>query len=441
MEINNDKLLGQVKSCLSGLLVMSKTGYTLVGLEEDYMETVGKRLADDVLLLGFNSVSEFLWTIPDVVHKSRGGWGDDVYRAVTDDSTRHIQQLVDKTPASKSKARKRGKPMQLEWKSSRIRSNSPPSTFSHRRMGPSYAMDDDDVCDFNEDGFFDDGEEMFSDEDMSSYRNESAPAMVNAGSTEQTTNEYQVSNTSMFSAQNPSENWTPTIKDSNCNIVNNNDIEVSQGSGAIASEHDNFTSSTKVAGPVIPSVGSYFDVVVPMAVSPDNFIVQPYLQSQNLKTLSTDMKSFYQDTDSQPEEFLKCEVGDFFAASNIGGEWYRMMVTKVINKYKVGVKYIDFGYLGVTDISKLRILHNRFKTLPIQAVSAKLAGAHSPKHEVWTLKDKIWFNQKVRNGQFVSIVKEVGQTSDGIVLTLELIDTSNPMEDVYVVNQLLKEIN
>ena len=58
--------------------------------------------------------------------------------------------------------------------------------------------------------------------------------------------------------------------------------------------------------------------------------------------------------------------------------------------------------------------------------------------QVWTLKDKVWFNQRVVNDQFVSIVKEVEQTSDGVVLTLELIDTSNPMEDVYVLNQLLE---
>jgi len=431
METNKDKLLGQVKSCLSSLLVMSKTGYSRVSLEEDYKEMVGKRLADDIRPLGFTSVSDFLGTIPDVVRKAASGWGGDVYRAVGNESTRHIQQLVDNTPASKSKGRKRGKP-RGGWQRSQIRSYSPPSR--NRRMGPSYGFDDDDVWDFGGGGSrFDFGDDISDDDfNYSNYRKEYAPVVVKSASTSHTIKEAQVASNSMFSTPPPSSNWAPISTNFN------NNAKLSQGSGVIASEVENVTPNTKVAGPVIPSVGSYFDVVVTMAVSPDKFTVQPYMESHNLKTLSTDMKAFYQETGNQPEENLQCKVGDCFAASNMGGEWYRMMVTKVVNNFKVAVKYIDFGYQSVTDKSKLRTLHPRFENLPIQAVGAKLAGAHSRKHEVWTLKDKVWFNQRVVNNQFVSIVKEVEQTSDGVVLTLELIDTSNPMEDVYVLNQLLE---
>ena len=51
----------------------------------------------------------------------------------------------------------------------------------------------------------------------------------------------------------------------------------------------------------------------------------------------------------------------------------------------------------------------------------------------------MWFNQRVVGGHFVSVVKEVQTNPDGlVVLDIELIDTSQPSQDIHIDQQLFE---
>merc|ERR1719319_923647 len=340
--------------------------------------------------MGFSSVEEFLHNIPDVVRRERNGYGSDVFKAVADSSTRHIVDLVAKTPASKSKGRK-GKPKQ--WSRSQVRSYSPPPR--HGRMGCSYGMEDDDISGYyDNDRFFDEEEDKFSDEDMMNYKNNYSPVVeekrtINNGITAengvQLSTDYNKESSSHINQASSLKTSTST-----CNAINNNDIytnvkedavkppipvgwkefsqtglnaikcsTIAESCSGVVSRHQSLNvlsnvdlngplipsniqlngplipSNIELTGPLIPTVGSYFDVVVTLAVSPQNFTVQPYMESQKLKTLMRDLNAFYKEPSNQQEAMEQSEVGDYFAASNAGGDWYRIIITKIINSQKV----------------------------------------------------------------------------------------------------------
>merc|ERR1719319_1464438 len=189
--------------------------------------------------MGFKSVEEFLSKIPDVVRRERSGYGDDVFRAVADASTRHIVDLVAKTPASKSQRKKgqgsnsklwRGKPK--GWSRSQVRSYSPPRSYGRnsRGMGGNYGMDDFDIGGDNRYSAFDEPEDdKFSDEDMVNYKNNSTPLVsekisVRKDATSQITNQT-TSNHPLYQPASSNANNNNNMKESSDNILLVNRIE------------------------------------------------------------------------------------------------------------------------------------------------------------------------------------------------------------------------
>lgn len=192
--------------------------------------------------------------------------------------------------------------------------------------------------------------------------------------------------------------------------------------------------------PVIPPVGSYYDVTVTLAVSPSNFMVQPYKEGEQLEKLMNQLNNFYNDPSHIREiSDENIEEGAYFAARHIDDYWYRVRVTKVIDAEHAAVRYVDYGDLSMVSLRNLQPLCLDFRNLPYQAIHARLADI-LPTAGDWSPEDTILFNQRVVDQQFVSMVKNVTESPCGeLTVDLTLIDTSDPSEDKYIHQMLIDE--
>ena len=59
--------------------------------------------------------------------------------------------------------------------------------------------------------------------------------------------------------------------------------------------------------PDVPAEGQYFDVTITFAVSPSNFVVQPYSEGPKLEVLMSDLNTFY-NKDENLHELLKSTI-------------------------------------------------------------------------------------------------------------------------------------
>lgn len=190
--------------------------------------------------------------------------------------------------------------------------------------------------------------------------------------------------------------------------------------------------------PVVPSEGQYFDINITFAVSPSSFVVQPYNEGNKLELLMTELNTFYTNEEHLQEvNPSDLSEGEYFAARHTDGFWYRVRVTKVIDNEHAAVRYVDYGDLTMVSVSDLQPLWGQFRNLPYQAINARLANV-VPAEGDWKPEDTVWFNNRVSDKQFVSIIKSVDGGTEPIV-DLVLIDTSHPNEDKFIDQELVQD--
>uniref|UniRef100_A0A1I8Q3T5 HTH OST-type domain-containing protein n=1 Tax=Stomoxys calcitrans TaxID=35570 RepID=A0A1I8Q3T5_STOCA len=189
----------------------------------------------------------------------------------------------------------------------------------------------------------------------------------------------------------------------------------------------------------IPAIGDYFEVRITMSANPSNFIIQPYKDYPNLRTLMKELQVFCENSD----EFIPTDmvdIGEAYAAKNADGFFHRVTAVK---KYgdMIHVRFCDFGDSATLDSSQLKILPLKFRQLPKMAVPAKLYGIKAVNAE-WTLDDCLFFRKLTVGQTFVSVIKNIKYDKDNSLLSpileLELIDVTTD-EDVYVHQLLLDE--
>ena len=88
-------------------------------------------------------------------------------------------------------------------------------------------------------------------------------------------------------------------------------------------------------------------------------------------------------------------------------------------------------------LTELQSLRGQFRNLPYQAISARLADVE-PLEGDWKPEDTVWFNARVSDKQFVSVVKAVVGTGGEVVVALSLVDTSHPSEDSFISQELIQ---
>ena len=192
--------------------------------------------------------------------------------------------------------------------------------------------------------------------------------------------------------------------------------------------------------PHIPGEGQYFDVNITFAVSPTNFVVQPYSEGPKLEVLMSDLNAFYNKKENQHElASEQIKEGEYFAARHTDGFWYRVKITKVIDTENTAVRYVDYGDIIMVASADLQPLWGQFRNLPYQAINAKLFNI-VPANGDWQPEDTVWFNTRVAEKQFVSLIKAITVHNDDPLVELVLVDTTHPSEDKYVDQELIQVI-
>ena len=79
----------------------------------------------------------------------------------------------------------------------------------------------------------------------------------------------------------------------------------------------------------------------------------------------------------------------------------------------------------------------QFRNLPYQAIGARLADV-KPAQGDWKPEDTVWFNGRVADKQFVSVVKAVEGTAEEPLVVLSLVDTSHPSEGRFISQELIQ---
>jgi len=222
-------------------------------------------------------------------------------------------------------------------------------------------------------------------------------------------------------------------------IVSNGETTNGEVKGEVLAQ--NIASLKTLLAPTIPPEGQYFDVNVTFAVSPSSFVVQPYNEGHKLEGLMTELNAFYNEASNCPgigeEEGVVME-GQYFAARHTDGFWYRVKVANVIDNENVAIRYVDYGDLTMVAVSELQPLWGQFRNLPYQAISARLADVQ-PSQGDWKPEDTVWFNGRVADKQFVSVVKAVEGTGEEPLVVLSLVDTSHPSEDRFIAQELIQD--
>ncbi|NXS03040.1 TDRD5 protein, partial [Oxylabes madagascariensis] len=170
-------------------------------------------------------------------------------------------------------------------------------------------------------------------------------------------------------------------------------------------------------------------VIVESVVSPSQFYVRicSTEASNKLEDLMFEMRHVYShkvasDKYIMPESAVR--PGQLCCVM-VSKWWYRVIIHRVINEQEVEVFYADYGRLQIVQKSSLRFLKWHYLKLPAQAIPCSLAWV-KPVEGTWSSAAILLFKHLCRFKEFVGIVDEY---VDG-VLYLFLCDTSTK-KDVY----------
>lgn len=168
--------------------------------------------------------------------------------------------------------------------------------------------------------------------------------------------------------------------------------------------------------PELPDIGQYMDVYITEAANPESFVCQLWCQREQLKSLTSEMQSYYAGEGSShfpggmPESLLR--KGHYFAAFT-DNQWYRALVQKVQGPMALAY-FVDHGFYGPVNPPDLQPLWQRFRLLPVQTFQASLAGVKAPRGG-WTERDCAMFQGFVKEKKLVArIASKEPDTKTGI---------------------------
>ncbi|XP_059050429.1 tudor domain-containing protein 7 [Achroia grisella] len=195
--------------------------------------------------------------------------------------------------------------------------------------------------------------------------------------------------------------------------------------------------------PTLPTPGQCFDVFVPMAANPWNFVIQPNRTRHTLLTMMATLQVECPKL-SELDAPVNPASGELYTVFyEKDASWYRVTIAGTVSPEMVTVYFCDYGDLDLFPNKALRPVPAGAplaRSLPPQAIKARLYDV-SPLHHDWAVEDCIRFQELCVEQQFVGICKDVGKdplNATEPLLTLDLIDTSTD-EDIYLNKQLVAE--
>ncbi|XP_042881479.1 tudor domain-containing protein 7B-like isoform X5 [Penaeus japonicus] len=188
----------------------------------------------------------------------------------------------------------------------------------------------------------------------------------------------------------------------------------------------------------VPRVGEFFDVYVTYAASPSNFAVQSWKMTKKLSSLMSKMQVYYNNANNL-QTLDELQAGGFYAVKHSDDSWYRAQVSMHQGDIVSGL-FVDYGDCFIVTRDSVQPLPTTFHALPYQAIKAKLSGISAANLD-WTPEDCCRFQELVEYREFVSVVANIEPVNDndGYIISLRLIDTSDPKLDVYIDQILVDE--
>lgn len=120
--------------------------------------------------------------------------------------------------------------------------------------------------------------------------------------------------------------------------------------------------------------GEFINIFVSLVSSPLGFVIQ--LQD-DLKQLNAMMNELQRhcDTSSKMTSISEIKKGECYAVyDDYAQKWVRASVESLIDQHFINCLFIDSGNFKTLSLDKMRMLPNKFRTLPKLALKAKLYG-------------------------------------------------------------------
>lgn len=133
-------------------------------------------------------------------------------------------------------------------------------------------------------------------------------------------------------------------------------------------------------------------VVVQHVSTPSEFWIQTQNNAKEWNNLTDGMYHFYKNLGDK-DVVKSPTVGLYCAAKAEDGDFYRAVVSEV-GKTQIKMFFVDYGSSEVVDRINVRILADKFKTLPVLALKCSLAGIR-PKDGRWSQKASEFFIKAV----------------------------------------------
>uniref|UniRef100_T1J1N8 Tudor domain-containing protein n=1 Tax=Strigamia maritima TaxID=126957 RepID=T1J1N8_STRMM len=196
---------------------------------------------------------------------------------------------------------------------------------------------------------------------------------------------------------------------------------------------------------VSTSSDGFIEVYVSTVKSPHQFWVQVVQGGKctELDKLIEEMTDYY-DANPNSNVLQEVKVGDIVAAPfNHDNCWYRVRVEELEDdpyspaERKVTLHYVDFGDVETLTMSQLRSLDRSCLRLPLQAIECRL-GRVEPVADAWTSEAVQSFANLCKVAQWKTLMLRVFDNLHANVPHVQLIDTSGPINVVFV-DELVKE--
>ncbi|XP_019536103.2 tudor domain-containing protein 7A isoform X2 [Aedes albopictus] len=189
----------------------------------------------------------------------------------------------------------------------------------------------------------------------------------------------------------------------------------------------------------LPAIGELFDVCVTIASSPNYFIVQPYSHAVQLHRMMVELQEYCK-TKAERVPVDSIQQGEVYAGINSDDRhWYRVIAVNILSG-SIHVYFCDFGQIRVVDSDSLRILPAHLRSIPQQAVKARLHGVQ-PIHGDWSTEDAVRFQQLTVDKKFASYIYNIKSdefSPNEEIVDLMLIDVSTD-EDILIHKILVDE--
>ncbi|XP_062599955.1 tudor domain-containing protein 7-like, partial [Saccostrea cucullata] len=189
----------------------------------------------------------------------------------------------------------------------------------------------------------------------------------------------------------------------------------------------------------IPPKGEYCDLHIINIFDPTNFVCIPFQHMAESEKLLKEMMEYFNSNQSLTLKNSDLMEGQMYAG-NKDGMWYRVIIkSKITSRNMASVYLVDWGEFTLLNLEEIKPLPICFTKLPQLAFKGKLYGVKPAKDSyMWSEAAKYKFIQMAHDRSLVALICGSEQVGGQEVVSLRLMDTSDPDRDVCLDEELLE---